>query len=167
MLGRHDGNRFFYRINTDKINTDTTDAGKPLQNLLLTQMPQVKLNVFPQRMVETAAFVNFRLDTAGNDISWSKFHGRGNVTLHETIALIVEKITALSAASFGHQNISADKCCGVKLDKLHVFQAHSGLVSHANTTACINQSVGGIPVNPSVSTRPEYRYFGANRNKLP
>jgi len=115
-------------------------------------------------MVEAAALINFRLDTAGNDISWSKFHGRGNVTLHETLALIVEKITALSAATFGHQNICADKCCGVKLDKLHVFQADSGLISHANTTACINQSVGGISVNPSVTTSAEHRYFGANRN---
>src|SRR5208337_822746 len=164
MLGRHDGNRFFHRINADKINTDTTDTGKPLQNLLFTQMPQVKLNVFPQRMIETAAFVNFSLNAAGNDVSGSKFHGRGNVILHKPLALIVKKITSFSAAAFGHQDIRADKCCGMKLDELHVFQAHSGLISHANTASCINQSVGGIPVNPSVAASAEYGYFGANGN---
>ncbi len=93
-----------------------------------------------------AAFLDFRVDGAGNDVARGKFHALGIVLFHEALACLVAQDAAFSANCFGDENAlhtgRPDHSGGMELNEFHVHELGAGFIGKGHAVAGVFPGVG-------------------------
>ena len=110
------GAGLFYDVYPFIFKTKLANLAELLQNCVAVEMAHVEEDT----AVDVPSFIDFSLLGARDDISRSKFHHIGRVTLHEALALGVDEIRALAARALGHERAVAGERRGVVLHHFHV-----------------------------------------------
>src|SRR3546814_333902 len=67
----------------------------------------------------------------------------GRITLHQTLAIFIDEITAFATAAFGYQHTGTVDASGMELPHFDVLHLHAGTQTHADAIAGIDHGVGG------------------------
>src|SRR5882724_9642300 len=93
-----------------------------------------------------AAFLDFAVDGARDDVAGGKLQALGIVFFHETLAELVAKDAALAANGFGDENAlhagGPDHASGMELHELHVHELRAGFVSKGHAVAGVLPGIG-------------------------
>src|SRR5438445_1465330 len=86
-----------------------------------------------------AAFFDFGVDGARNDVTRGEFHALGVVSFHEALAHFIAQDAAFAADGFGDKNAldagRPDHSGGMELDEFHVHKLGAGFVSEGHAVA--------------------------------
>jgi len=66
--------------------------------------------------------------------------------------MLVDQITAFTAATFGHQHASTSNTGRVELPHLDVLNRHAGTQGHAHAVTGIDQGIGGRSIDTTSTT---------------
>src|SRR5229473_2656955 len=93
-----------------------------------------------------AAFLDFSVDGAGDDVAGGELHALGVVFFHEALAEFVAKDAAFAADGFGDENAlhagRPDHAGGMELHELHVHELGAGFVSEGHAVAGVLPGIG-------------------------
>src|SRR6266436_1381172 len=93
-----------------------------------------------------AAFLDFCVDGARDDIARGEFHALRVVSFHEAFAHFIAQDAAFAADGLGDKNAldagRPDHSGGMELDKLHVHKLGAGLVSEGHAVTGVLPGVG-------------------------
>src|ERR1041385_6002378 len=136
MTSRTNFHGAFGDVNVRELFELVIHAGKLLLHVFgrLVGNIQISSTVFA-----TAALANFGVNGARDNVTGGKLHALGIVLLHEALTVFVAKNSAFTAHSFRYRYpLDAgrpDHTRGMKLNKLHIEQLSSGVISkrHAVT----------------------------------
>src|SRR3546814_15921816 len=78
----------------------------------------------------TAAFLDFLVHGARNEIARSQVLERGRIALHEALAVLVQQDAAFAAHAFGNQHARAGHAGGVELPEFEILQRQAGAGGH-------------------------------------
>src|SRR5690606_1122268 len=84
------------------------------------------------------------------------------ITLHEALTVLVDQVTAFTAATFGDQYARTGNTGRVELPHLDILHRHASTQRHADTVAGIDQCVGGGSVDAASSTGGQHNCLGTN-----
>src|SRR5690606_28032958 len=103
---------------------------------------------------------------AGDHVAAGQILGVGRIALHEALAMHVDQVTTLAAATFGHQYASTGNTGRVELPHLDVLHRHAGTQGHADTVTGIDQGVGGRGVDAAGTAGGQHDRLGADVHGL-
>ncbi len=82
-------------------------------------------------------------DRAADHVAAGEVFGVGRIALHETLAVLVDQVTALAAGALGNQHALAGDAGGMELEKFHILQRHPDAQGHGHAVTGIDVSVSG------------------------
>src|SRR5689334_15210268 len=98
-------------------------------------------------MLGAAAFADFGVDGARDDVASGEFHALRIIFLHEALAELVTKDAAIAAYRFGDKNSlharRPDHSGWMELDKFHVHQFGACFVGESHAVSGVLPGVGG------------------------
>src|SRR5690348_2047708 len=100
VTSRADFHGAFGDVNVGKLFELVIHAGKLFLYVLGGLMRNVEIGA---AMFSAAAFLNFRVDGAGDDVARGKLHALGVVLFHETLAELIAENAAFAAHGFGNE----------------------------------------------------------------
>ena len=127
------------------LQTSPEDGGKPF----LEKLPGLMADIQPE--MGRTTLLHFRIDGPGDHVPGRQF-GPGIVGLHKEFPIPITQHGALPAHRFTDEKALARggiKGGGVKLDKLHVPDRHTGPVSHGYAIAGCDGWIGGEGIDMS------------------
>ena len=90
-------------------------------------------------------------------VTTSKVFGVRSITLHETLAVLVDQVTTFTTATFCNQYTCAGDAGWVELPHLDILNRHACTQRHADTVTGIDQCVGGRRVDATSAASGQYR----------
>ncbi len=78
-----------------------------------------------------------------NHVATGKVFRVRSITLHETLAMLVDQVTAFTTATFSDQHTCAGDTGWVELLHLDVLNRNTRTQRHAHAVAGIDQGIGG------------------------
>ena len=138
---RHDRNRVANRIDIGELDRDLADRGQFLDDLVCAEVIELEQNVIAVRAT-AAAFLDFLIHRARDEVARSEILERGRIALHEALAVLVEQNAAFAANTFCNQHAGAGHAGGMKLPELHVFEGQPSAGSHAHTITRVDEGIG-------------------------
>ena len=149
----HHRQRLLGQIDTGENFAGFGDAGQPFgQNgrIDMIQMQEAMIAF----LAHAAAFADFRRHGTGHHVARCQILGAGRIALHETLALGIGEVTALTACAFGDQHARAVNAGGVELHEFHVLQWQAGAHHHAATVAGAGMGArGAVEHAPAAACR--------------
>ncbi len=142
-----------------------TDTGQSRLKHLLAKMIQLELDMVPIGSA-SASFKNFHDHGSCDHIPTGQILSIGRITLHETLAILIDQVSTLSAASLGDQRACAINPSRMELPHLHILRWNTCSEGHSHAIAGVDVGVGRRCINPARTTRSEYRGFGFHINSL-
>ncbi|KPW45901.1 hypothetical protein ALO88_05615 [Pseudomonas syringae pv. antirrhini] len=135
-------NRRCCRVYVGKRLGQLHDAWQAAVQHFFTQV--IELEHYMVAIRTTAVTGNDFLDHGTRDhVTTGKVLGVRSITLHETLAVLVDQVTAFTTAAFGNQYTCAGNAGRVELPHLDVLNRDTGTQCHADTVTGIDQGVGG------------------------
>ena len=142
----------FRWINAQKCHAGLTNTRQAFLNHLLAQMIELQQNVI-FILTTTTAFTNLGSNCTTHHITTGQVFCLGRITLHQTLAIAIDQITTLTTCAFGNQHTAPGNTGGMKLEKLHILQWHTGAQCHAQTITGIDHGVGRGFIKLACTTR--------------
>src|SRR5207302_5982055 len=143
MAGGTDFHGTFGDVNVGEFLELVIHAGKFFLHVLGGLVGDVEIGA---AVFGAAAFFDFGVDGAGNDIARGKFHALGIVFFHEALAEFVAKDAAFAANGFSDKNSlharRPDHSGGMKLNEFHVHKFGAGFVSEGHAVGGVFPGVG-------------------------
>ena len=118
------------------------DAWQAAVQHLLAQVVQLQQHVVLVR-AHAVAGDDFLDHGTGNHVAAGQVFGVRRVALHEALAMGVDQVTTLTAATLGDQYTGAGDTGRVELPHLDVLHRNTGAQRHADAVTGIDQGVGG------------------------
>src|SRR5690606_28173938 len=151
MAGRNHWYWSSNRIDVSKGLGQLTDTRQAAMQHFFTQVIELEHHVVA---IWTTAIASKDLLDHGtrNHITTGQVFGVRSVTLHEALAMLVDQVTTLAAATFSDQYTSAGDAGRVELPHLDILNRHACAQRHTDTVAGIDQRVGGRCINTTSAT---------------
>ena len=89
---------------------------------------------------------------ARNDVTTSQVLRVRSITLHETLAVLVDQVATFTTATFGYQHAGTGDAGRVELPHLDVLNWYACTQRHAHTVAGVDQRVGGRCIDATSTT---------------
>ncbi|RMR08229.1 hypothetical protein ALP93_05454 [Pseudomonas syringae pv. helianthi] len=108
---------------------------------------------------------------AGNDfldhgtrhnVTTGKVLGVRSITLHETLAVLVDQVAAFTTAALSDQYTCAGNAGRVELPHLDVLHRHACAQRHADTVTGIDQGIGGRRVDAACTSGRQHGCIGTD-----
>ncbi len=142
VAGRHNRNRSNDRVNVGESLRQFADAWQTAVQYFLAQVVEFEHYVVAIRTA-TVAGDDFLDHRTGNHITTCKVFRVRSITLHETLAVLVDQVTTFTTATFGNQYTGAGDAGRVELPHFDVLYRHASTQSHADAVTGVDQGVGG------------------------
>src|SRR5438128_1406934 len=143
VAGGADFHRAFRDVHVGQFLELVIHAGEFLLHVFSGLMRDVEISA---AMFGAAAFFDFGVDGARNDIARREFHALGVVSFHEAFAHFIAQDAAFTADGFGDKNALdagwPDHSGGMELDKLHVHKLGASFVSEGHAVTGVLPGVG-------------------------
>src|ERR1041385_5807249 len=168
MTSRTNFHGAFGDVNVRELFELVIHAGKLLLHVFgrLVGNIQISSTVFA-----TAALANFGVNGARDNVTGGKLHALGIVLLHEALTVFVAKNSAFTAHSFRYQYpLDAgrpDHTRGMKLNKLHIEQLSSGVISKRHAVTCVLPGVRRDAIGLAITARRHHYGFRFQHDKAP
>ena len=148
------------RADRDRL-LDRIDAGVVHGQLARAWQAALKLLPAEVRKVEHHAAVN--ATTVGNffplgarhDVAGGQLHRVRRVSNHETVAVLVAEVPALTAAALGDEHAVRLEGRRVELQEFHVLERHAGVPGQRHAVTGARERVGRAVVHAADATRRE------------
>lgn len=147
-------------------NINTSENGSSLGNTRQTLVKDLRWQV---RKLEvdvvllwpnTTTVANLHGHGPGDNVTRSKILGSRGVTLHESLTLGIEEVTALTTRTFGDQAASAVDTSGMELNELEILVGKSCTGDHGHTVTSTSVCRGTREVGTAVATSGEDSVVG-------
>ncbi|RMR95123.1 hypothetical protein ALP76_05479 [Pseudomonas savastanoi pv. glycinea] len=99
---------------------------------------------------------------ARNHVTTCKVLGVRSITLHETLAVLVDQVTALTTAAFGDQYTCTGNAGRVELPHFDVLNRDTGTQCHTDTVTGIDQGIGGRRVDTTCTAGCQHGSVGTD-----
>jgi hypothetical protein len=156
---RHHRNRFTGHVHVGEVDADLVHRRQTLHDRLGTQVVELQQHVVLVGTT-TAAFLDFLVHAARDEIARRQVLQRGRIPLHEALAVAVDQDRALAAAAFGQQHAGTGDTGRVELPELHVFERQAGAGGHAQAVAGVDEGIGGGGKNAAGASGRQHRGLG-------
>ena len=144
MLGRTDRDKLFARVNIKEMVADFIHFTQFGGNMLVTEMADIQPEMFAISGFNTFALTHVVGHPTGNNITGGQFCLCRFVNVHEPFFVNIKKSSAVTATTFGHQNIGRYDSGGVELDGFRVTDRYDpGVMSKDVSAAVADNRVGG------------------------
>src|SRR5438132_3395286 len=110
-------------------------------------MPDVEMHIFAMRSVEATALLELRRHRARDDVARPELHLVGNVTLEESLTLLIQEVATLAPDGLGDEDAGEGQPGGMELHHLHVLQAHAGPICKGHAVTGPDVAVAGKRVD--------------------
>ena len=97
-----------------------------------------------------------------HNVTASQVFGVRSITLHETLAVLVDQVTTFTTATFGHQYTGAGDAGRVELPHFDVLYRYASTQSHADAVTGVDQGIGGRRVDTTCTTGRQHSSLGAD-----
>ena len=142
VASRNNRNRSNNRVNVSKRLRQFADAWQTAVQHFLAQVVEFEHYVVAVRTATVAGDDLFNHRT-GNNVTTGKVFGVRSITLHETLAVLVDQVSTFTTATFGHQYTGAGDAGRVELPHFDVLYRYASTQGHANAVTGVDQGVGG------------------------
>ena len=161
VASRNHWNRSQYRVNVCERFRQFADTWQTAVQHFFTEVIELQHYVVAIRTATVARddFLNHR---ASNNVTTSKVFGVRSITLHETLAMLVDQVATFTTATFGNQYTGAGNTGRVELPHFDVLYRHASTQRHANTVAGVDQCVGSGRVDTACTASRQYGRVSAN-----
>ncbi|CAM5620243.1 hypothetical protein SSTU70S_02138 [Stutzerimonas stutzeri] len=151
VAGRHHWTRCSNRVDVGEGLRQFADTRQAAVQHFLAQVIQLQHYMIAIRATAVARqdFLDHR---TCNDVTTGQILSVRRVSLHEALAMLVDQITAFTAATFGHQHASTSNTGRVELPHLDVLNRHAGTQGHAHAVTGIDQGIGGRSIDTTSTT---------------
>ena len=163
MLNGSHRNRVLDDIDADELSAQLAHERQLAIDHLFAEMPHVEVHVLAVRSLEAAAFLELGGHGAGDDVARAQLHLVGDVSLEETLAVLIEKVAALAAHRLRDQDAREGQASGMELDHLHVLQPDARSICERHTVARADVAIGGECVDASKAACGEDHGLGGDR----
>ena len=142
VASRNNRNRSNHRVNVCESLRQFADAWQTAVQHFLAQVVEFEHYVVAIRTATVAGddFFNHR---ASNHVTTGKVFGVRSITLHETLAVLVDQVTTFTTATFGHQYTGAGDAGRVELPHFDVLYRYASAQRHADAVTGVDVGVGG------------------------
>ena len=96
-----------------------------------------------------SSFYNFQDHRASNYVSSGQIFRIWCIALHESLTILIDKITPFPSASLCHQSPGTVYTCGMKLPHLHVLHGIPSSESHTDSISSADQGIGSGRIDPT------------------
>ncbi|MNB66243.1 hypothetical protein D3C75_127140 [compost metagenome] len=161
VASRNNRNRRNNRVNVGESLRQFADAWQTAVQHFLAQVVEFEHHVVAIRTATVAGddFFNHR---ASNHVTTGKVFGVRSITLHETLAVLVDQVSTFTTAAFCNQYTGAGDAGRVELPHFDVLYRYASTQSHADAVTGVDQGVGGGSVDTTCTAGSQYGGFGAD-----
>ncbi len=161
MLDGSHRDRIFDDVDPDELTPELAHERQLAIDHLFAEMAHIEVHVLAMRPFEPAPLIELRDHGAGDDVARSELHLVGHVPLQESLAVLVEEITALSADGFGDENAGERQACGMELHHLHVLEPDARAIRERHSVPGADVAVRGERVDaPEPPSGEDHRLRG-------
>ncbi|MNM88550.1 hypothetical protein D3C81_1007710 [compost metagenome] len=161
VASRNNRNRSNDRVNVSKRFRQFADAWQTAVQHFLAQVVEFEHYVVAIRAA-TVAGDDFFHHRTGNHVTTGKVFGVRSITLHETLAVLVDQVTAFTTATFCNQYTGAGDAGRVELPHFDVLYRYASTQRHANAVTGVDQGVGGRSVDTTCTAGSQYGGLGTD-----
>ncbi|MNZ52237.1 hypothetical protein D3C78_700780 [compost metagenome] len=161
VAGRNNRNRSNNRVNVRKSLRQFADAWQTAVQHFFAQVVELEHHVVAVRTATVAGDDLFNHRT-GNNVTTGKVFGVRSITLHETLAVLVDQVSTFTTAAFCNQYTGAGDAGRVELPHFDVLYRYASTQRHANAVTGVDQGVGGRSVDTTCTAGGQYGGLGAD-----
>ena len=135
-----------------------------MQNFL-TQVVELQHHVVTiwTTAVASQDFLDHR---TSNNVTTSQIFRVRRVTLHEALAMLVDQVATLTAATFGHQHASAGDTGRMELPHFDVLNRHTSTQCHADSVTGVDQRIGSGCIDTTRATGRQHHGLGTDIHRF-
>eukprot|EP00760_Papus_ankaliazontas_P024347 PhM_4_TR2254/c0_g1_i1/m.78351 len=156
----HDGDRLLGDVDPGERLGGLRDAGQTLREQVGVDVVELEHHVVLLGAAATAG-KDLHRHSAGHNVAGGEVHDLGGVAGHETLALGVEEVAALTAGALCDEHAGTVDTRGVELHELHIFAGEARAGNHGGAVTRAALGAGAGEVGASVATRRQDRVLGA------
>ena len=166
------GDRLIHGIDTDVVLRQLPNEGQVLVDQLLSEVPQVEVDVVPVGALKRAPLLVLLHVAAGEDVARPELHLAVDrlvrrraeaVVLEIPVAVLVLEIAALPARGFRDEDAGAGQARRVILDELHVLQRRARAVGQRHAVTGLDGRVGRERKDAAAAAGAEDDRLGRDR----
>ncbi len=161
VAGRHDRNRRGRRVDVSEGLGQLHDAWQTAVQHFFTKVVELEHHMIA--IGTTAVTGNDFLDHGTcHNVTTGKVLGVRSIALHETLAVLVDQVTAFTAATFSDQYTCAGNAGRVELPHFDVLNRNTGTQRHADTVTGIDQGIGSRRVDTACTAGCQHGCIGTD-----
>src|SRR5690606_23510109 len=165
MAGRYNRYRLDDRIGVREGFRQLADTGQARVQHFLAEVLKLEVDVVAVGTA-AAAFDDFANHRTRDNVATGKVLGVRRVAFHETLAILINEVTAFTAAAFGDEYTSTGDTCRVELPHFNILYRHAGAQTHADTVAGVDVRVGRRCVDTAGTAGRKYGRFRFHINRF-
>ena len=162
---RHHRNGILDRIDVGELDGDFANPREAQVDDVRPEVVQLEQQVIGV-LAAPAPLLDLGGHRARHDVAAGEVLGVGRVALHETLAVLVQQVSAFTAHAFGDQHACTSDTRGVELPELHVLHRDARAGGHADPVAGVDEGVGAGRINAPASAGGEDRRLALQDHDL-